>query len=155
VATLFAIRKEVAKRWSNIWDHLDGDFHLLSTHRFQLSRERSKAQLLDWVLDLHLMSSADEFMTLWNRYVRPVLPRLASLTFVGYIPMDVENDFHERNLLRMHKSSIWADLQAAQHLVDLRFVEIEDFLSFRGSDLGADRKIAIPHLPSLRTLLVL
>jgi hypothetical protein len=27
------------------------NFHFLSTHRFQLARERSKAQLLDWCLD--------------------------------------------------------------------------------------------------------
>jgi hypothetical protein len=101
---LFATRKEAEAKWSNPKAHPNSnDFLLLSTHRFQLSRERSKTLLLDWSLDVSLMPSADQFMSLWNRFVRPIMPRLASLAILGRLIY--RSDIDGPDLVQMH--SIW------------------------------------------------
>jgi hypothetical protein len=88
-------------------------------------------------------------MALWNDFVRPILPQLKSLTFLCWAPVS------ESLLRRTQMPSVWADLQTAQHLAELLFLEVGTFFEVPGhlqvSDIKTRQKI-IPHFPSLRTL---
>jgi hypothetical protein len=83
---LFAIRERAEDRKSYSFYHLTRTcLHLISAHQVRLSRERSKTRVLDWWLDLRLLSSVEEFMTIWVQFVQPALPQLGSLTFLGHV----------------------------------------------------------------------